>query len=390
MDTDVPHEGRKYAIYVLGAGFSVPAGVPTAEELWREILARGLAMDGRAGKFRDDLDAYVLYRRLCDGVDLTYEAINLEELMGFLDIEHHLGLRGKDTWSDAGNEGQMVIKTLIGQILTERTPAAGSVPDLYVEFARKLRPDDYVLTFNYDILLERALEQAGVRYRLFPDRYKDVSDYGATIDDSRQEVVVLKVHGSVDWFDRRKYEHFRHTYAAQGLDPDRTPDRIFGPSQRWSLTPVVEGPRHDDDPLVSMYRLGKVEAYYRDPDWFLNTPSLISPSTQKLVYSSYVREFWNGLGRAGWGNFRLVVIGYSLPMHDDYARQVLYRVTRNYQADNSDLADYLKIDRDPLTLVDYRPNAAGLEELKKRYAFIDWSKALLHSTGFDLSVVERL
>ncbi|MBS0410131.1 MAG: SIR2 family protein [Proteobacteria bacterium] len=390
MEADVPHEGRKYAIYLLGAGFSVPAGVPAADELWREILARGLAMDGRAGKFRDDLDAYVRYRRLCDGVELTYESINLEELMGFLDIEHHLGLRGKDTWSDAGNEGQIVIKTLIGQILTERTPAAGSVPDLYVEFARKLRPDDYVLTFNYDVLLERALEQAGVPYRLFPNRYKDVSDYSATIDDSRQEVVVLKVHGSVDWFDRRRYERFRHTYAVQGLDPDQTPDRIFNPSQGWYLTPVVEGPRHDDDPLVSLYRLRQVEAYYWDPDWFLNTPSLISPSTQKLVYSSYVREFWNGLGRAGWGNFRLVVIGYSLPKHDDYARQVLYRVARNYQSDNSDLSDYLKIERDPLVLVDYRPDAAGLEDLKQRYAFVDWSKAMLHPTGFDLSVVERL
>ena len=25
-----------------------------------------------------------------------------------------------------------------------------------------LKPDDYVLTFNYDLLLERALEKAGV------------------------------------------------------------------------------------------------------------------------------------------------------------------------------------------------------------------------------------
>lgn len=50
MEADAPHEGRKYAIYVLGAGFSVPAGIPAADKLWREILARGLAMGGRAGK----------------------------------------------------------------------------------------------------------------------------------------------------------------------------------------------------------------------------------------------------------------------------------------------------------------------------------------------------
>jgi len=95
MEDHAPHEGRKYAIYVLGAGFSVPAGIPAASELWRELLARGLGMGGRAGKFRDDLDAYIRYRDLCDGIKLTYETINLEELLGFLDIEHHLGSGAK-------------------------------------------------------------------------------------------------------------------------------------------------------------------------------------------------------------------------------------------------------------------------------------------------------
>jgi len=142
--------------------------------------------------------------------------------------------------------------------------------------------------------------------------------------------------------------------------------------------------------LVGLYRLREVDAYYRDPDWFLNTPSLISPSTQKLVYSSYVREFWNGLGRAGWGSFRLVVIGYSLPQHDDYARQVLYRITQNYQTADPDPSNTLKIERDPLMIVDYRLEAADLEKLKQRYAFVDWSTAELYSTGFDQRVVDRL
>jgi hypothetical protein len=314
----------------------------------------------------------------------------LEALMGFLDIEHHLGLRGGDTWSDAGNEGQIVIKTLIGQILSERTPPAGTVPDLYVEFARKLKPNDYVLTFNYDILLERALDQAGVPYRLFPYRFKELMEFGGTVDDSREEVVILKVHGSVDWFDDQRYHRMRQAWTKQGLDPDKARDPIFGRSQGWSLTPLVDGPRHEDDPLRHLHRLKEIEGYYRDPAWFLSAPSLISPSTQKLVYSNYVRDFWNGLGRAGGGNFRLVVIGYSLPDHDDYARQVLYRIARNYQTATSEMADYLKIERDPLLIVDYRPDDQGLEELKRRYAFIDWSKAVLHSTGLDSSVVKRL
>ncbi len=96
--------------------------------------------------------------------------MDLEEFMAFLDIEFHLGLRGKETWSSHGNETQVVVKTLIGKILAERMPA--NIPDQYLAFARLLKPDDYVLTFNYDVLLERALESAGIPFRLYPNRYK--------------------------------------------------------------------------------------------------------------------------------------------------------------------------------------------------------------------------
>ncbi|WP_421938094.1 SIR2 family protein [Phenylobacterium sp.] len=390
MQGDALHKNGKFAIYVLGAGFSAAAGVPMAAELWREILKRGLLIGGRGGKFREDLDAYLEYRRLCDGMELTYEAIDLEELMGFLDIEHHLGLRGKDTWSSDGNEGQMVIKSLIGQILSERTPAAGAVPDLYVDFARRLQPNDIVLTFNYDVLLERALDQAGVPYRLFPYRFKELHAYGGTLDDSRHEVIVLKVHGSVDWFDDRRYLHLRDAFARQGADPDQAHDPVFGKGCPWTLAALVDGPRHNDDPLQHLFLLKEIEAFYEDPPMFTIAPSLISPSTQKLVYSSYVRDFWTGMGDAGWANFRLVVIGYSLPQHDDYARQILYRVARNYQGAGGDLGEALKIDRDPLLLVDRRTDAAGVDEIKRRYAFVDWSKADLYADGFDASVVSRL
>ena len=110
---------QKFAIYILGAGFSKPAGLPLACELWDEVRRRALSLSGRAGFFRDDLDAYVEYRRKCDGRELTLEQVDLEEFMAFLDVEFHLGLRGKETWSSDGNESQVVVKTLIGEILAD-------------------------------------------------------------------------------------------------------------------------------------------------------------------------------------------------------------------------------------------------------------------------------
>jgi len=68
--------------------------------------------------------------------------------MRFLDIERFLGMRGVDTWSRAGNEATVVVKTLIGEILAWLTPTPDHIPSLYLDFARGLQPDDYVLTFT--------------------------------------------------------------------------------------------------------------------------------------------------------------------------------------------------------------------------------------------------
>ena len=134
--------------FVLGAGFSKPAGLPLGLELWPEIRARARGLEGRAGHFESDLKKYVEFRRACDNIDLDVEDVDFEEFMAFLDLEHFLGLRGSDTWSDDGNESQVVVKTLIAQILTERTPAKDQLPQIYYDFATALEPTDYVLTFN--------------------------------------------------------------------------------------------------------------------------------------------------------------------------------------------------------------------------------------------------
>src|ERR1700722_17915065 len=149
---------KRYGIYILGAGFSRPAGLPLANELWPEIRNRAKATNGRADRhFKKDLQDYIDYKRACDGEILSPDDVPFEEFIAYLDVEHYLGLRGSDTWSSDGNETQILVKTLISEILTERTPQKGCIPELYLEFARLLKPMDVVITFNYDVLLERAL-----------------------------------------------------------------------------------------------------------------------------------------------------------------------------------------------------------------------------------------
>lgn len=378
----------RYRVFVLGAGFSRAAGLPLAPELWREVQRRARGLTGRAEQFRDDLETYIQYRKDCDGVTLTLDEIDFEEFLAFLDVEHYLGLRGSDTWSVDGNEAQVVVKTLIGEILAEAMPSSDAVPPLYRRFAAGLHPNDYILTFNYDVLLERALESVGKAFRLFPKRFKNVGPGGAEVDTSRDEVVILKLHGSIDWFDRTQYRELEAAFAAQG-SRSRPSHPIFSNAADLDVVRLVDGPRFPNDPLREMHRVRRLEDLYRRSFLFRCTPWLLSPSSLKMLYAATLRDFWYGLGDAGTLNFGLAIVGFSLPRQDDYARQVLYRLVTNYQTAywNDDVCGLKK---SPLVLIDRRQSGDELEELRRRYAFVDWTRTRTYMDGLDENAVDLL
>jgi len=387
-----PWASQKRALYILGAGFSAAAGLPLAEDLWKEVCRRALRMTGRAEKFSEDLDNYIEFKARAEGKILKQEDVNFEEFLGFLDIEHYLGLRGSDTWSEDGNESQVIVKTLIGQILAEKMPNANAIPQLYLEFVKKLKPWDRIITFNYDTLLEQACEAANIPFRLGSQRYTEVTEGGGMLDMSdaaSDEVVILKLHGSIDWFDRKYYRQREEWAYRNGHNNSVLDDPIFNSPQNHKIKPLVEGPRFLNDPLREVYRLLDVKRFYADPPFFLATPTLITPSTAKIVYSQKFEEFWRGMGRDGGHGFRMVIIGYSLPLHDEYAHQVIYRLVTNYQDIPVERVDSRR-QKEPLVMVDLCRNKTQENDLKQRYRFVDWSRAETFLSGFNCEVIARL
>jgi SIR2-like domain len=376
---------KKRAV-LLGAGFSVSAGLPLANDLWKEVCRRA----GRVGHFREDLDYYIEFKERTEGLRLQREEVNFEEFLGFLDVEHYLGLRGPDTWSEDGNESQVIVKTLIAQILTERMPTADSIPSLYLRFAEKLQPWDRVITFNYDILLERACERVGKPYRLAPMRYTSISNRSALIDDSSDdEVAILKMHGSIDWFSRKHYRVRQESAHNDGY-PDYVPDDpIFNSPRNLRTVPLVAGARFDDDPLREVHRVLDIERLYADPPFLLATPTLIAPSTAKVVYAQQLGEYWHGKAYDGAHRFRMVIIGYSLPLHDDYARQVIYRLVTNYQDIPAEWVDSRR-QKEPMIMVDFRKTPGQQAQLRERYRFIAWSKTREFFDGLNQDVIAAL
>lgn len=377
-----------YRFFILGAGFSKPAGLPLGIELWQEIRERAVGDSVSASHLEDDLDVYIQYRHDCDGVQLSREDVDFEEFLAFLDLEHFLGLRGSDGWSEEGNQTQVIVKTLIGKILCDRTPPKGSLPDVYYEFASSLGKGDYILTFNYDTVLERALEHVGKAYRLFSQRYTEIHGFSGTVDMSRDEVAILKLHGSIDWFDRKSYSETEESYRYWKLD-DLPRNPVFGPDSTVTIQPLLEDPQFTDDPLRNMWRVNEIERLYSQSIRFRATPWVLAPSTAKVVYADKLRNFWWGLGRSGGWNLGLSIVGYSLPPQDDYARHMIYRIVNNYQGFEWD-AEFAGERKRPVYLIDYKTDATGREEYEKRYSFVDRAKTYYHFDGFNREAVRLI
>jgi hypothetical protein len=378
---------RKYRLIILGAGFSKPAGFPLAADLWKEIrgIAEKFPSTHRASKFKDDLAHYIEFREATDGK--APDPVDFEDFMRFLDVEHYLGLRGGDTWSEDGNEGTIVTKFLIGKILARHVNDLKGVPDLYLEFAKRLDVNDTVFTFNYDTLLEQALDAVGKPYRLFSTRFKSVGEFSGEVDNGRDEIVVFKVHGSIDWFDRSQFQRRIADHKRRGAPPPE--DIIFSNAAELGLQCIVDGPRPDTDPLKNVYRAKNLKALYAKDLLFLATPRILPPSAAKLLYATRMNDFWQGMGHAGHHNLGTAIVGFSLPTQDEYARQILYEWVTNYQQYNWD-ADEFGRKKAPLAIVDRFDGDSTKNKFIQRYRFVDWSRADLSGSGFDVASLDKI
>ena len=203
------------------------------------------------------------------------------------------------------------------------------------------------------------------------------------------EVVMLKMHGSIDWFDRKHYR-IRQEMARDNGHPHYVPDDpIFNSPKNLRTIPLVSGARFSDDPLREVHRVLDIERLYADPPFLLSTPTLITPSTQKVVYAQQLRNYWNGKGRDGGHSFRMVIIGYSLPPHDNYARQVIYHLVTRYQDIPAEQVDSRRR-KEPLIVVDFCDTEGKKTAFRERYKFVDWDRTHQFLDGFTDNVIEFL
>lgn len=376
-------------LIILGAGFSKPAGLPLASELMPLILEatklRGAAHD----IVMRDLEQFCRLYRLRSGHDVKPEDVDIEQFMSYLDVEHYLGLKGSDTWSDDGNKSQLILRFCLAKVIHDfQQRMTDPQWSLYVQFAQRLSPEDRIFTFNYDTLLETACERADVPFRLCVHRYKTVdrNGLGGTLVSNPGEVLICKVHGSIDWFSRERYD-LEWTRKRRNPHAVAFPHPVFNHPDKYQPEPLVGTPYPKDDPLTHVYRVRSLTPLFEDTERVQPNPLIIAPSSAKLIHLKPLADFWYGFNEAGYFNSQFVVIGFSFPGHDEYVMTPFVRAIDMFQHDQQ---KWEWFEPTPLKLVDLQPDEALRAKYIRDRPFIDWPLADAFWDGFSSEILDRI
>jgi len=280
-------------VFILGAGFSRYAGMPLVVELRDQVfnwIERYKDQDARIKSHMYPLPNWPEYPKgkYYAGLECVDTGDGFEELL----------IRLQTASEDCPVTIQTihVLRRACAKLLWE-TQLTCRLPEEYLHFARHSAQSLGVISFNWDLICERALDEMH-----FPWSY-----------DSNVRTPIIKPHGSINWVN--------HLQA-------RTGQVIANPPE---LSPIAEGMtiswernKPFDDPLF---------AYDHDDlrhILFPGDPEIPGPEKNEAEHKDAIC-LWNAAEQLVSQATRVAFIGYSLPTYDLYARKLLRRICQGKQ-----------------------------------------------------------
>lgn len=236
----------------------------------------------------------------------------------------------KSVRRDDYHRGFLNLLTLLNMLLAKTTNEIKvASPALIYRFILKElhkaeKPENLtIITFNYDLLLERVLEEVasanGSNVFCFPGCYR-ISDQKLNVrrvrgrgifkhnSDEYKGVAVLKLHGSLNW-------HSVH------ISSDPTPTELLNTSRRLLITnsPII-------NPNLTTKKSNRT--YYVKP--------IVVPPVSGKNYVTHVKinGLWEKAGEALQKATRVVIAGYSCPPLDIEARILISENLRDNNLQN--------------------------------------------------------
>ena len=195
-------------VFVFGAGFSKPSGMPLATDLLPLLKTR--IPNDEMHEWLDGLSQRLRWLRASKGQKGQAEPfkLNIEEVFHYanFDIEvhrlsQHMSPVGRDDgpgtpWESAKSISVWMsfLEDALRDVILEKQDQACLSP--IIRWAKSIDASDSVLTFNYDTLVERALSDINATW-----------NHGIEGEDD-DRVAVFKLHGSIDWIVAHRSERF--------------------------------------------------------------------------------------------------------------------------------------------------------------------------------------
>lgn len=294
MNNLIERKIKSSRTFILGAGFSASAGVPMIGTLLDKAMK--IFKEESKGIF-ERVDNYA---RECfqtpEGQDVCYLTVNFSKLCTFLEYIELKEFGGGERWSKNGSKEKLNLRYYLAKAIIESTPEEDNIPKIYLDFVNELHETDVVLSFNWDPLLERALNKAGKAYTY---NHKDKNK-----DKNKNAVTISKLHGSVNW---RLGES--HTLLKSDIDLS------------WKSMEFTDG-MMDQEMYHSQLLLEKKiwDTSRRNPEI---EPFLVLPGYGKAFDVRANAEFWYKPEFAFAFTHDVYIIGLSLA-HDDFFIQSFF------------------------------------------------------------------
>jgi hypothetical protein len=275
-------------VFVLGAGVCAAGGVPVAKDILRATMLRLLS-----GEKSDAAEVYKVLRYLYPSFEAKFHNYpNIEDFLNLLEMGKTFNTKEFVTSELYSEERIRKVERIVLRALTsflwksmESTDRLKSLR----QFAEKeIRLGDVIITFNWDVGLERSL---------YMDRKEPSFHYFYSRKLKQNQVFLLKPHGSIDWFKNAELPTDRAHSDYLSLDKKISVFKYFDFSEHRSLAKVL--------------------------------PAIVPPVSSKEFKYRALRRTWISVFRAIAQATELQILGYSLPREDQFARFVLRRAIRH-------------------------------------------------------------
>lgn len=314
-------------LFILGAGFSNPIGLPSINEFYNKIKKIYLDHDKKLNKFlKKSFENVVFYREGLERVSArtNIDLDNIETLFSYFDMD------SQGTKSDRDKLRKNMIYTIINtldistnmdivnqddnEIRVNSYKGSGDVKyrkgkevncalNIYEYFAYVLagiigereygyQRDDTIITFNYDIVLDNIFSFMGIPVNYCYENKK--------LDNT---IKYLKLHGSANWLvcDKcRKITVFNKGYPKK--------------------------------PLKGCKKCGEKHAALE--------PLIVPPTWNKSEYRNEINQVWEVAINEMRHARKIFIIGYSIPPTDMYFEYLMsLGLTRSYFVDKVVVVD---------------------------------------------------